>query len=428
MRTWKTLLAGRPRRNKKSSAKLGGRTLRMEGLEERRLMAADISLDPVTGILKIEVDDGRAVEVRQNINKPQDSSGFAPISSISAALARILSGVEVVVGGKLQQTVPSYLVKEVQFIGSNRNDRFTNNTDIDSTAQGYGGNDVLIGGSGSDSFYGGDGTDTLYGGTGNDILFGGAQDDMLDGGSGNDVLSGDAGQDKLYGRSGYDNLFGGDQKDWLYGGSGSDTLIGGRGNDILKGSSGKDAFLGTEAAETASWDRALGEWTSPFVYDEEWIDSVVDRIPLDVHLFETIEDLNAETVGGVRVTTDVELNDSGPTSNGFIVFDYQDELNYKLAGIDAALDQQQLVFAEVTNGRYREIASGPQDTSISSSGTYRLELELTTDEVTVKVSGRTLTLNRTVFADKSNLLDGKLGLGTSRAMATFRHSTVAVLK
>ena len=50
---------------------------------------------------------------------------------------------------------------------------------------GFGGNDILIGGSGDDKLSGGDGNDVLEGGEGNDNLIGDNGDDVLEGGMGN---------------------------------------------------------------------------------------------------------------------------------------------------------------------------------------------------------------------------------------------------
>jgi hypothetical protein len=72
--------------------------------------------------------------------------------------------------------------------------------------------------------YGGADNDVLLGGAGNDTFFGGAGSDYLIGGSGGDSLYGEAGDDYLSGDDGDDLLEGGDGYDAVYGGAGADTL------------------------------------------------------------------------------------------------------------------------------------------------------------------------------------------------------------
>lgn len=190
-------------------------------------------------------------------------------------------------------------IKSIRFDGGLGNDSFTNNTSINSVANGGAGDDTLTGGQGDDTLNGGAGNDHLSGGAGNDILLGlngndvlqgdlgkdilnggigndtldgGADDDILSGvagndilnggtgndlesgGDGNDVLNGDAGNDALNGDAGTDTLDGGADDDTLAGGAGNDLLKGGVGNDLLNGGAGNDNLLG-EAGD----DRLLGQ-------------------------------------------------------------------------------------------------------------------------------------------------------------------------
>jgi Ca2+-binding RTX toxin-like protein len=130
---------------------------------------------------------------------------------------------------------------------------------------GYGGNDVMIGGAGSDTFIvdstgdvvieaagGGDGdeivVDTtaltgtftmganveyglLYGSSGLNLT-GNASNNFMAGNNGVNTLNGGLGNDNLYGGGGNDTLIGGDGNDFLDGEQGNDTLNGGLGNDI----------------------------------------------------------------------------------------------------------------------------------------------------------------------------------------------------
>jgi Ca2+-binding RTX toxin-like protein len=96
------------------------------------------------------------------------------------------------------------------YYGTNGNDSFDYRGDS-LIAQGYAGNDTILGDLYNDSIYGGSGNDILLGYGGNDLLVGGSGSDSLNGGSGNDTLRG------FYG--GYSQEI--------------DTLIGGQGSDIF---------------------------------------------------------------------------------------------------------------------------------------------------------------------------------------------------
>jgi Ca2+-binding RTX toxin-like protein len=93
----------------------------------------------------------------------------------------------------------------------------------------------------------------VFGGAGNDYIFssssipmevyGGDGDDTIQGGDGNDRLFGGSGNDYIYGAGGDDTIDGGDGDDNLMGGLGNDRLLGGRGTNVLRGSSGNDTYL-----------------------------------------------------------------------------------------------------------------------------------------------------------------------------------------
>jgi Peptidase_C39 like family/RTX calcium-binding nonapeptide repeat (4 copies) len=72
---------------------------------------------------------------------------------------------------------PLAQVKSIAFYGLDGNDTFTNDTAIKSTAFGYAGDDVLVGGSAADLLIGGTGNDTLEGRRGSDDLRGGTGSD-----------------------------------------------------------------------------------------------------------------------------------------------------------------------------------------------------------------------------------------------------------
>ena len=97
--------------------------------------------------------------------------------------------------------------------GTAFNDVLVGMSSANTVFDGFGGDDVLIGGSQFDSFMGGNGDDRLYGQGSYDLLNGGAGADLLDGGAGDDALIGGDGDDMLDGGSGNDRLSGGDGAD-----------------------------------------------------------------------------------------------------------------------------------------------------------------------------------------------------------------------
>ncbi len=202
------------------------RSLEIENLEDRRLMAASIGY--YGGTLYI---------VGDNAN--------------DTAIVTEQSG-RVFVSGTLNTPFPGIdanRVQQIYFYGFGGNDYFYNRTDIQSVAYGHDGNDKLIGGSGYDWMDGGAGNDNLRGdispnqGWG-DSLRGGSGDDTLYGGGGNDILRGDAGNDQLFGHAGDDSMYGGMGDDTLHGADGSDALFGDDGHDFLEGGDGADSLMG----------------------------------------------------------------------------------------------------------------------------------------------------------------------------------------
>src|SRR5262245_3526745 len=114
---------------------MSARTLQLESLESRNLMAVAAWMSGSTLVIAADPNGG-VVDVR-------------PISSTIQVQGP---------GGTL--TFPSAGVNALQFHGSNFVDIFTNHTAIDSTIYGQGGNDLLNGGQRVDVIYGGEGHDT----------------------------------------------------------------------------------------------------------------------------------------------------------------------------------------------------------------------------------------------------------------------------
>ncbi len=265
-------LTGKKNRHHRRSAT---RTLRLESLQGRELMAADVVLAdlaladaPVERAAVVEEAPQIATETAQRgkwvipstsgddkveIYTAPDQYGFTQlwlkrngtvtkINNPSEITEIVFSGG----GGKDSLTISkdaeSFLdnVTKITFKGGSGSDTFINNTSISSYADGGTGEDTLKGGSGNDVFYGGDGdyTDHLWGNGGDDILNGGEGSDYLYGGDGTDILTGGLGGDYLYGDAGDDTLIAGvdatddGSTDYLFGGTGWDTGYFTPGKDI----------------------------------------------------------------------------------------------------------------------------------------------------------------------------------------------------
>ncbi len=149
---------------------------------------------------------------------------------------------------------------------------------------------------------------------------------------------------------------------------------------------------------STGWQRVNGEFQSnPNTRNAVSLitDSSVNPLPGDVNI-----------QAQVRVTPS---NGSQLFSNGYIVFDYQDANNYKLAGVEAK--NKLWVISEVVNGVYNQIVSR-FDSSISQTGTYQLDVDVTSSGVTMRTPAGQLFVQSSTFANSGDLRDGDIGLGT----------------
>ncbi len=266
--------------------------LGIESLEDRRLLAADVSLS----------DEG--VLIVDGTNEPDT----VEVSSIGDRIVVKTNGAD-------SRTFAASRVEAILFSGRDGDDTFVNRTDVKSIAYGNEGNDRLVGGSAKDKLFGGPGNDTLAGRRGedelhgdygddhliggegdddlrgwygddtlvagdgddyasgykgNDKIWGGNGDDVIKGHEGDDLLFGDAGDDRIYGWKGDDLLVGGVGDDYLSGWSGNDILVGGKGNDKLRGHSGRDLLIGGQNADSidggSGEDFVITGWTK---YDRD---------------------------------------------------------------------------------------------------------------------------------------------------------------
>ena len=291
------------------------RKLQFQSLEEKRLLAADVSLtDSGELLIKGDVQDNVVVVANRGSNVIVSADGQS-------------------------HSFSSRNVESIRFHGDAGNDHFTNRTNISSVLYGNDGSDTLVGGSGNDDLRGGNGDDALVGGDGNDelhgdygndklaggdgdddvrgwygddVLSGGdgndylsgyKGDDVIEGGDGDDVIKGHEGADWLFGQDGDDSVYGwkgddvidgGNGDDYLSGWSGNDIILGGAGNDSLRGHSGRDLLIGGKGSDSlqggsgedfvitgwtkddddyAALDRVLGVWEA-----DKSVDARVDDL------------------------------------------------------------------------------------------------------------------------------------------------------
>ena len=277
--------------------------LNVEGLEDRRLLAAGITFG-ADGIIRIEgYDDasrGETVSVRTIANS--ESTIYDDKIQVSMSHSRNITTQTFDLWKTLGRNQRVQVVKGMIFNGFAGNDRFTNDSAVNATVDGGAGddvlkgglrNEVLIGGIGNDTLTGGFGYDTFDGGAGTDTLvdsngvgfvlsntgisWGGGSVDALSGievvdltggdgadvmnaknftgkvtlhgGGGNDHLHGGIGANFLYGDGGDDDIRGTEGIDNLYGGAGNDYLAGEGGDDLLNGDDGDDEIRAGEGAD-----------------------------------------------------------------------------------------------------------------------------------------------------------------------------------
>ena len=118
---------------------------------------------------------------------------------------------------------------------------------------------------------------------------------------------------------------------------------------------------------------------------------------------------------GVTITTEVTTTASSSTqfSNAYLVFDYVNATNYKLAGVETK--NQLWVISQVSGSTYSRLAS-VADSSITAAATRNLRLQLTS-------AGATLVTETSGVADVSlagsGFLTRNVGVGTVSASSQF---------
>lgn len=225
------LLAAKKAPKLSSKLKKSTRSLQLENMEARQLMA----------VTNIELSYSQSYNTKQVF-----ISSDARNSNVTVSLVNNQIQVKDAVNG-FNRSLPASGIQAIVFSGGSGNDRVTQSiAGMQLRAYGYGGSDTLIGNSGSDVLDGGANDDYLYGNSGGDKLIGGSGADRIFGGWGNDNIVGGSEGDYLYGEGDNDYIYGESGHDFLDGGSGADSLYGGTGNDRLFGGTGADRLFGQE--------------------------------------------------------------------------------------------------------------------------------------------------------------------------------------
>ena len=90
----------------------------------------------------------------------------------------------------------------------------------------------------------GEGNDVVRGGNGGDVVLLGSGNDLAITNGGNDIVDGGAGNDRIWTGAGHDVVDGGDNDDYIVLGAGDDTAFGGTGNDRVWSEIGNDQVSG----------------------------------------------------------------------------------------------------------------------------------------------------------------------------------------
>ena len=251
------------------------RRMVLEGLETRKLMAADISV--VGDVVEIRGDE------QNNSAIVTESDGHIYFTMDQGTFIRA-----------------SGTVSKIEFHGGDGDDVFENHTSIPSVANGDLGNDRLVGGAANDTLNGGKGDDVMEGRGGDDKMIGANGDDtyLFSGGNlgfdqvvdlahentldfsgmdqgvkvslrnpykqtlNNDLkiklgrddaidhVIGTQFNDRILGNNLPNNIDAGDGNDEILGFGGADVIDGGKGDDILQGDRGDDDLTGGNGNDT----------------------------------------------------------------------------------------------------------------------------------------------------------------------------------
>jgi len=320
------------------------RRLRLESLEDRTMLAADL----VNGVLSVVGTKGsdsiqvqvatagaHTGELEVNVNGAQSYFTVAQVNSIHIAGLKgndtitvndnVTIGVSInggkghdtIKGGGGQDTIHGDAGND-SIQGSAGHDTIYGDQGNDTVLAGAG-NDAVFGGSGNDSLWGGGDNDTLWGENGKDTINGETGDDVCHGNNGSDNIHGGAGNDDVYGDNGKDSLWGDDDNDHLDGGNSKDDCHGGNGDDQLKGGSGRDSLDGDDGDDLLDKDQGDDDCTDGVVVD---LDGEYRALLTGPNNATGYAEYEVENEGGtVETKFEVEVNGATPNANLNIVVD-----------------------------------------------------------------------------------------------------------
>jgi hypothetical protein len=172
-------------------------------------------------------------------------------------------------------------------------------------------------------------------------------------------------------------------------------------------------------------------------FEEDFNDGVADDFSIAAGIFEVINaryeatpdgislnpislvDLTVPLPNKVRMETTINMkNISGYLRTGLIVFDYVDASNYKYVGANAS--RGKWFMNEVKNGSARGLETKSEN--IQADTNYEFEMRMEGNVVTFYVNEQ---LKITHDFGTENLRDGKLGVGTLRAITSFDNIRIA---
>jgi Ca2+-binding RTX toxin-like protein len=208
----------------KSRKAATNRPLQIESLENRKMMAANITAAWSNNVLTLNGSSQNDTIIVRSVN-----------NKIS------VDGVQIP-GGKVVNKIVVNGFGGDDIIRLDGNNVAGQAVNVPTLVFGGSGNDFIVGGNVRDELQGNAGNDKVYGLGGNDLLFGQDGNGLIAGGMGDDELQGGAGNDELLGEAGNDRLFGQAGNDWLWGGDGNDYVNGGSGLDVAYGNRGTDRF------------------------------------------------------------------------------------------------------------------------------------------------------------------------------------------
>jgi Ca2+-binding RTX toxin-like protein len=240
------------------------RRLATERLAERRMMAADISID-TRGVLTVEgANDPELIQVSTGYQYRSIGGRRIPIASVFVDVQNLQNfqvqrevfspsnvmkiNIEANGGHDIIDlrgySIPSYIAQPRITVDGGVGSDTVYGSELDETIRGGRFSDTIYGNGGDDTIFGDESDDTIYGGSGDDVIHGGADQDTIYGDSGKDRIYGNSGNDIIRGGSNHDDLFGGSGIDFIYGNSGNDRIFGGTHDDYMYGDSGHDSMFG----------------------------------------------------------------------------------------------------------------------------------------------------------------------------------------